>query len=180
MASVTESVTLTVHEGGATSLPPTNLTTELGGILTALQGEVDELDTLIQICDQLLDKLQPHQPGKIRITWWKRNRQNELVPTFVKVNDGMGGRWYLSAVPTRDIHKHVKSAGPFRSNNDLVSAIITHAKDLTRRRGKILGLARQHMHAIKNTIPYQERARSTCFIELQSIYAESTKRDSGN
>lgn len=165
-----------VHIGsGWRSAPPTptDLNAELNAILDRAQNDLIELETLIQIADQLLDKLQPHAPGKIRIAWWRKRRHNELTPVFVQLSVGMGGRWYLKAVSTKDVHKLVKRAGEFNRCHELVYKTVVLAKELLKRRGALLGLVRQHMQAIKNTFPYQADARAKSFAALDEIYKQS-------
>lgn len=165
-----------VHVGSArqpTPPTPTDLNSELGPILARAQNEMVEMETLIQIADQLLEKLQPHAPGKIRIAWWRKRRQNELTPVFVQLTVGMGGRWYLRAVATKDVHKLVRRAGEFGTSYNLVYKTVVIAKELLKRRGALLGLVRQHMQAINNTFPYQATARAELFTALDEIYRHS-------
>lgn len=152
---------------------PTDLNSELGPILARAQTEMVEMETLIQIADQLLEKLQPHAPGKLRIAWWRKRRQNELTPVFVQLTVGMGGRWYLKAVATKNVHRLVKRAGEFSASYDLVYKTVVIAKELLKRRGALLGLVRQHMQAINNTFPYQATARAELFTALDEIYRRS-------
>jgi len=158
----------------------TNLVAELSGILDRAQKELDELDILIQIADQLLERLQPHAPGKIRIAWWRKRRVRELTPVFVQLTVGMGGQWYLKAVAAKNVHKLVKRTKDFETNHVQVYRTVVLAKELLNRRGTLLGLTRQHMQAIQNTFSYQSKARSKIFTDLLEIYngTSQTAQDS--
>jgi len=147
----------------------TDLVGELGGILERAQKELEELETVIQIADHLLEMLQPHAPGKIRIVWWRKQKTNELTPVFVQLTVGKGGRWYLKAVATKNVHKLVRRTKGFEVNHAQIYRTVVLAKELLRRRGKLLGLIRQHMQAINNT--FQSDAMRAIFAELREIYA---------
>jgi len=182
MASAQHEIEIVYSDGRQPHTRPalTDLVGELGGILERAQKELEELDILIQIADQLLEMLQPHSPGKIRIAWWRKRRVRELTPVFVQLTVGMGGRWYLKAVAAKNVHKLVKRTKGFEANYTQVYRTVVLAKELLNRRGTLLGLTRQHMQAIQNTFSYQSKARSKIFTDLLEIYngTSQTAQDS--
>ena len=91
----------------------------LVGVAQVLQAELEELDALVSMCGQLLDLLQPREPGRIEVKWWAspngvdRGREPRLVELRSSRREAGKGVWYQKKISKKNLARRAKEKSDF-------------------------------------------------------------------
>ncbi len=112
--------------------------------IAALEIEAGRIDEQISTCGQLLDFLQPKEPGRIEIRWWisprgpARGRAPYLVELCSNRRERGLGKWYQKKIPRKNAVRRVKERGDFSFTRDDVRFVMEMLTLLLDRREVLL------------------------------------------
>ena len=112
--------------------------------ISALEIEAARIDEQISACGQLLDFLQPKEPGRIEIRWWisprgpARGRAPYLVELCSNRREKGLGKWYQKKLPRKNAVRRVKERGEFSLTRDDVRFVMEMLTLLLDRREALL------------------------------------------
>lgn len=110
-----------------------------------------EIDTLLLQIDHILNVSQPPLTGKIRIEWPVRYegkfRPVPVVWTRLKGSE-VGFRY--SILPTANLPRRAKRAGPFAQNKEWISGLLVQVQWLLEMRSRVLKANRDYQLRIAN------------------------------
>lgn len=113
-------------------------------VLSALELEAQSIDQHISVCGQLLDLLQPREPGRIEIRWWisprgvARGRAPYLVELRSTRRERGLGHWYQKKIPRKNAVRRVKERGDFIHTREQVRKVMEVLTELLDRREVLL------------------------------------------
>jgi hypothetical protein len=141
-------------------------------VLSEADEVIQRFDGMIERCGQLLDVLQPLEPGRIQIAWWARiSATKEILPTPVVLSTITGGKWRLKQVPIKTLHCRIRYKGEFAKHAQHVAEVVAVVKRLLIARGDFSMRARRHITAIRAMCSHRTNGLVTAYTDLQRTAA---------
>jgi len=119
---------------------------QLSELAATLQAELDSVDRQISVCGQLLDLLQPREPGRIEVKWWvsKKGADFGRGPRLIELEttrrEKGKGVWFQKQLSRRHLAKRGKGRGAFSLTESEVSDVLGLLAFLLERREALLRL----------------------------------------
>lgn len=118
----------------------------LVGVAQVLQSELEEVDGFISVCGQVLDLIQPRDPGRIEVKWWAspngvdRGREPRLVELRSSRREAGKGAWYQKKISKKNLARRAKEKHDFALTTQEVRDVLELLAFLLDRREALLRL----------------------------------------